>query len=223
MSLYDYFTGQQSWTNYVSNRDLANRFERAITTSQSAQTRALTVQLGSQERALREGLGSLQHETMGNALDDVQYEVQRVGDGIDRLGADFHILMVEVIWKLDLQQSTLASILEAIRAPLDTAAKELRLRAEDAYRNGWYEEALQDLLESEKKNYQDFAAHRCIANISLYHLVNIEKARTYFKKAAKYSRPRDLRQCAEAEFFCGYRRRPSPRQCGRCRSYGCCP
>jgi len=68
LSLYDYFTGQQSWTNYVSNRDLANRFERAITTSQAAQTRALTVQVGSQERALREGLGSLQSE-MGSALD----------------------------------------------------------------------------------------------------------------------------------------------------------
>ena len=202
MSLYDYFTGQQSWTNYVSNRDLANRFERAITTSQSAQTRALTVQVGSQERALREGLGSLQYE-MGSALDDVKYEVQRVGEGIDRLGADFHILMGEVIWKLDIQQATLTSILDAIRAPLDTAAKELRLRAEDAYRNGWHEEALLDLLESEKKNYQDFVAHRCIANIYFYHLVDLEKARTYFKKAAKYSRPRDARQSAEAEFFAG--------------------
>lgn len=202
MSLYDYFTGQQSWTNYVSNRDLANRFERAITTSQAAQTRALTVQVGSQERALRGGLGSLQSE-MGSALDDVQYEVQRVGEGIDRLRADFHILMGEVIWKLDIQQATLTSLLDAIRAPLDTAAKELRFRAEDAYRNGWHEEALQDLLESEKKNYQDFVAHRCIANIYFYHLVDLEKARTYFQKAAKYSRPRDARQSAEAGFFAG--------------------
>ena len=72
----------------------------------------------------------------------MQYEVQRVGEGIDRLRADFHILMGEVIWKLDIQQATLTSILDAIRAPLDTAAKELRLRAEDAYRNGWHEEAL---------------------------------------------------------------------------------
>lgn len=119
-------------------------------------------------------------------MGSVQYEIQRVGDGIDRLGADFHIFMGEVIGKLGIQQSTLTSILEAIRAPLDTAARELRLRAEDAYRNGSNEEALQDLFESEKKNYQDFAAHRCIANIYRYHLVDIENARTYFKKAAKF-------------------------------------
>jgi len=33
MSLYDYFTGQQSWKDHVNNRDLWRRFENALTKS----------------------------------------------------------------------------------------------------------------------------------------------------------------------------------------------
>lgn len=47
---------------------------------------------------------------------------------------------------------------------------------EYAYQNGWYEKALNDFLESERENYQDFAVHRSIANIYLYHLINLPEA-----------------------------------------------
>jgi tetratricopeptide (TPR) repeat protein len=90
-----------------------------------------------------------------------------------------------------------------LQAPLDTAAKELRNRAVYAYQNGWYAEALADFIEAESKNYQDFAVHRSIANIYLYHEVDLPKALEYFGKAAKYARPKDNRQAAEAEYFAG--------------------
>jgi ElaB/YqjD/DUF883 family membrane-anchored ribosome-binding protein len=97
----------------------------------------------------------------------------------------------------------LTSILRTLQAPLDTQAKELRYRAEDSYQNGWYQEALNDFLESEHKNYQDFAVHRSIGNIYLYHLIDLPKALEYFGKASKYAKPRDARQAAEAEYFAG--------------------
>ena len=140
---------------------------------------------------------------MADGVADLRYEIADVSAGIDHLRADFNVMMGDVALKLELQGNTLADMLRTLQAPLDTAARELRARAEDAYRNGWYEEALGDFLQSEGKNYQDFSVHRSIGNICLYHLVDLPKASEYFTKAAKYARPRDPRQAAEAEFFAG--------------------
>jgi len=200
MSLVDYFTGQQSWADYISNRDLGRRFEKSLTKTGDR----LAIQLSRDERntAWAEGLGALESSLTSNNA-ELLYEVQDISAGIDRLNADFHILMGDVVWKLEMQTVTLKNILSTLKAPLDTASKELRARAEDAYLNRWYEEALTDFLQSEQKNYQDFSVHRSIGNIYLYHLVDLPKAVEYFEKAAKYARPRDSRQAAEAEFFTG--------------------
>ena len=109
--------------------------------------------------------------------------------------------MGTVLWKLELQHATLRNILATLQAPLDTQAKELRSRAEDAYANGWYDEALTDLLESEQKNYQDFAVHQAIGNIYLYYRqpADLDKAREYYLKAAKYAAPRSV---PHAAFVC---------------------
>jgi len=75
-------------------------------------------------------------------------------------------------------------------APLDTQAKELRRRAEDAYANGWFEDALEDFLESEKKNKYDFLVHISIGMIYLFQKIDKEKAIEYFEKATKYAKPK---------------------------------
>jgi tetratricopeptide (TPR) repeat protein len=111
--------------------------------------------------------------------------------------------MGDLLWELQLQSGTMQSILEAVQSPLDTAGTELRRRAEEAYRNGWHEEALGDLLESERKNYQDFTVHRLIGNLYLYHLVDLPKALEYLRKAAKYSRPRSTPMAAAAHYCAG--------------------
>jgi len=151
---------------------------------------------------VEKGLGSLER-SVSSGLQDVSYEVQNVSEGIAALKADFNWAMGEVIWQFEQQNRTLQGILNVLQAPLGTAAKELRLRAEDAYRNGWYEEALRDFQVSAEKNYQDFSVHRSLGNIFLYHLVDLDRALLSFQKAAKYARPRDTRQTAEAEYFVG--------------------
>jgi tetratricopeptide (TPR) repeat protein len=200
MSLFDVYMGQQTWTSYVSNRDLAKRFEQSLT--KAGDRMALQLNRGEQGTAVLEGLGAIEN-SLTSEIGDLQYELQNISAGIGGLRADFHILMGDVAWKLERQTATLKEILWTLQAPLDTASKELRARAEDAYRNGWYEEALADFLQSEQKNYQDFAVHRSIGNIHLYHLVDLVKAAEYFQKAAKYARPRDNKQAAEAEYFAG--------------------
>lgn len=104
----------------------------------------------------------------------------------------------EVSYKLDLQNETLQAIKEILEKPLDTQAKELRKRAEFAYLNDWMDEAEVDLLESEKKNYQDFIALHILGNIYYHHRKNHQKALEYYQKAAKYAAPQSKRDTCKA-------------------------
>jgi hypothetical protein len=163
MSLYDYLTGQQSWTSYVNNRDIGRQFEMSPT---KAGNMILRISASDWHKAIAEGLGSITNG-FSDATEHLQYEISNVSAGVEALRADFHVLMGDVIWKLEMQTTVLADMLHALQAPLNTAAKELRQRAEYAYRNGRHEEALKDFSESEKTNYQDFSVHRSLGNIFL--------------------------------------------------------
>lgn len=99
-------------------------------------------------------------------------------------------LLEELTYHLAVQQETLEEIRDVLARPLDTQAKELRLRGEDAYWNGWYDEAEIDMIESLRKNYQDFYVHHLLGNIYCYHKNNFAKASDCYVKAAKYSTPR---------------------------------
>jgi tetratricopeptide (TPR) repeat protein len=203
MALIDVFAGLQTWSDYISSREQIKGFEKALAKTGSAMMR---VEVSRRDLALESGLGALGADIaygMGQLANTIEFGFDRLADGIDKLNADFNLLMGDVIWKLETQNKTLISMLEMLQAPLDTAAKELRRRAEYAYQNGWYVKALDDFLESERKNYQDFAVHRSIANIYLYHLIDLPKALEYFRNTAMYAKPRDARQSAEAHYFAG--------------------
>jgi len=162
--------------------------------------------------ALDQGFGTLvaSREEMIDVMEigfgAISYELERVSAGIEALRADFNWAMAGVLWKLEMQHETLRDILTTLQAPLDTQAKELRKRAEDAYLNGWYDEALTDFLESERKNYQDFAVHQAIGNIYLYHRqpADLDKAQEYYKKAGKYAIPRSVYHAALAYLHAGF-------------------
>ena len=123
---------------------------------------------------------------------------------MESLKADFNLLLGDIVWRLEMQQESLTSLLEEIRlAEFEREARAYRTRAERAYLNGWYEEALGDFLEAEKRNYPDYTVHRSIAQIYLYQIINLPKALEYFLKAAKYALPSDQKQAAEAHYFAG--------------------
>lgn len=203
MGFFDVCMGFQTYSDYISNQEIIQGFEKALAKTGKAQV-GLTP--NDYKIALLSGLGAL-GENITRGMDALQNTIglgfEQLTDGIDKLNADFNFLMGEMIWKQEIQNKTLVSILQTLQAPLDTVSKELRRRAEYAYQNGWYEEALNDFLESEHKNYQDFMVHRSIANIYLYHIIDLTKAYEYFFKAAKYAKPRDARQAAEAHYFAG--------------------
>lgn len=129
-------------------------------------------------------------ERIPEGIDNVAYGVERVEEGIYGLKAAFEWGISEVVWQIEQNRHVLQGILAVLMAPLDTQAKELRRRAEDAYTNGWFEDALEDFLESEKKNKYDFIVHISIGMIYLFQKINKENALEYFDKAIKYAKPK---------------------------------
>jgi len=113
-----------------------------------------------------------------------------INEGLQGLQSAFEWGISEVVWQLEQNRVVLKEILEILMAPLDTQAKELKRRAEDAYANGWYDDALEDFLESEKINKYDFSVHISIGLINLFHLIDKKQSLKYFEKAIKYAKPK---------------------------------
>ncbi|MEP7272707.1 MAG: hypothetical protein ABI882_14485 [Acidobacteriota bacterium] len=125
-------------------------------------------------------------------------------EALESGGDDFDIVGGDALWRSELTQETINDLLEEVRLPeFEREARAFRTRAERAYLNGWYEEALTDFLEAAKRNYPDYSVHRSIACLYLYHIIDLPGSLEYFRKAAKYSRPSNTRQCAEAHYFAG--------------------
>jgi tetratricopeptide (TPR) repeat protein len=129
-------------------------------------------------------------ERLNQGIDKVAYNIERVNEGIDSLRSAFEWGLGAIIWKLEQQTEILQKILEVLQAPLETEALELRRRAENAYNNGWIDEAIQDFLESEKKNIYDFTIHMSLGLIFFQHKNNPKAALEYFEKAVKYAKPK---------------------------------
>jgi tetratricopeptide (TPR) repeat protein len=200
MGLLDVYDGRETWAEYLRGHEPP---------APSEIVGAVKVGLSPRdyELALESGLGALAAVAGGGQEESecsVELNVERLAGGIERLNADFNLLLGDLIWKCEMREEALNHLLEEIRlAEFEREARAYRSRAERAYLNGWYEEALGDFLEAEKRNYPDYAVHRSIASIYLYHLIDLPRALTYFRQAAKYARPSDVRQSAEAHYFAG--------------------
>jgi len=129
-------------------------------------------------------------ERIASGIDNMAYGIERLAEGLESLASAFDWAFSEMLWHLEQQRAVLDEILRTLQAPLDTQARELRRRAEDAYRNGWIDDALEDFLESERRNRYDFAIHQSLGSIYLFHKRDPEKALEYFEKAVKYAAPK---------------------------------
>lgn len=128
-------------------------------------------------------------ERIAKGIDSILIEAERISEGLEGIKAVFDWGFSEIVWQLEQERELLVSIKKVLEAPLNTQAKELRKRAEEAYKNGWMQDALEDFLESAKKNRYDFIVHQYLGNIYLFEAKNPEKALEYYEKAEKYSIP----------------------------------
>ncbi|MBI3947572.1 MAG: tetratricopeptide repeat protein [Armatimonadetes bacterium] len=217
MSLWNELLAGETAAQAARSHLLAERIGSAVAHSRSSAP--VTVDLSGIGSAIQGGLGNIASgmgdmadgvrdlaAATGRGLGQLSYQIDGLGSGIDQLNADFNVAIGDVIWKLQQHSDQLASILDTLRAPVGTEAYEYRQRGEDAYQNGWYEEAITDLRRSAELNYRDFAVHRTIGNIFFYHATPpaFSDAREAYERAAKYARPRDARQAAEAHLFAAF-------------------
>ncbi len=122
--------------------------------------------------------------------DKIDIETREITEGFQELQATFDWGFTELIWQIEQEREVLKDILKVLQAPLDTQAKELKKRAEYAYRNGWIDDALKDFLESEKKNRYDFTIYQNLGNIYLFEKKDPDIALEYYEKAVKYATPK---------------------------------
>jgi tetratricopeptide (TPR) repeat protein/putative NADH-flavin reductase len=166
---------------------------------------AVWVNPAEQRLAREAGLGALSLRlglAAGAMTAKIELAVETLAGGLAALKADFNLLLGDLVWKCEMHRQSLTELLQEIRlAEFEREARAYRLRAERAYLNGWYEEALADFLEAARRNYPDYAVHRSIGHIYFYHLPDLPKALEAFRKAAKYAEPGDPKQAAEAHYF----------------------
>jgi len=206
MSWLDVYEGRIAWADYLrQQKRLGDSGGGAADLRQTNATLKLSLSKQEHRAALTGGLGALRQSVRADvrgALQTMEFNLETLAGGVAQLSADFTPLLGDIVWKLEMQRSAMLDVLQEIRlAEFEREARAFRTRAERAYQNGWYEEALRDFLKAEKRNYPDYVVLRSIANIYLYHSINLPKALAYFRKAAKYARPSDAQQAAEAHYF----------------------
>lgn len=208
MNLLDIYQGRETWEEWLRRAAPLLRGEaNSRTVSEAAEGNPaipLVMSLADAQRATDAGLGAVGFAAPESDEPQVRLEPEekQLAGGIAPLNADFHLLLGDLIWRSEMQQEQWRDLLHEVRlAEFEREARAFRQRAERAYLHGWYEEALRDFLAAEQRNYPDFVVLRSIAQIYLYHLVNLPRAYEYFGKAAKYARPVNQGQAAEAEFL----------------------
>ena len=208
----NYSRSVMKWEQYLQ----VNSFPEDINKSLKQHSNSISFSISNASQEIIDSNIANQEEitrVLQHGFGDIVDSIDRVGEGVESLHADFNFAMGEVLWKLELVQGTLTGILQEVRlAEFEREARSFRERAEDAYKNGWYKESLSDFLEAEKRNYQDFAVLFSIANIYLYHSTeyeddykepSLEKALTYYLKSAKYSAPKSKKHAAKSYLFSG--------------------
>ncbi len=175
----------ENWEVIHPRRWIATTDRAKVADFLSAQTRKITEgQLKAADRII------VSQSRIADKIDDAILATGDIVEGLVELQATFEWGFTELIWQIEQEREVLKDILEVLQAPLDTQAKELKKRAEYAYKNRWIDDAFEDFLESEKKNRYDFTIHQNLGNIYLFEKKNPEKALEYYEKAVKYATPK---------------------------------
>src|SRR5262245_60453347 len=124
MGLLDVYQGRQSWTDFVSGQMAFTALEGVLPRLSAAdsadQSKELDIGLSAAERqvALDSGLGALSPERLARARDHsvrLGVGLEKLAGGLERLKADFNLLLADIAWRLEMQQETSANILEELR------------------------------------------------------------------------------------------------------------
>lgn len=181
-------------TNKLTSRERRNEYYQSIQLGEDVKTqinainRQTKVMIATQLASTNTIVAS--KERIAEGLDVVSCGISNVENGLHDLKSAFEWGISEVVWQIEQNRCVLKDILSILMAPLDNQAKERRKRAEEAYSNGWIDDAEEEFLEAAKLNKFDFAIHISLGLIYLFQKIDKEKALSCFEKAAKYAKPK---------------------------------
>ena len=127
-------------------------------------------------------------ERKEDAIQDIEYDIKGIGQGMRGLKAAFEWGISDVVWLIEKDTEALKEIMRIIRGVSDKQIDMLRDKAEDAYANGKMDSALTYFTELEPHTMSDFSLCISLGMIHLFHKLEKEKALEYFEKAVKYAR-----------------------------------
>ena len=124
----------------------------------------------------------------------------------ENLRSSFDWAMGSVIWKLELLRPGLLELVGPARAKTNPAAMETRARAERAYLNGGYAEALKGYQSIETAYSEDFTLFLTLGHLQLYHQhpPELDRAASYYLKAASLAGSRAPMYAGRALLFAAF-------------------
>src|SRR5689334_11418001 len=113
MGLSAVYLGEQTWENYLTDRARFAGFEKAVEQQtagfEDAHSRAGAMQFLLNESdyqiALESGFGAIAGSAAIESQDSafsIELVIANLAAGLDRLNADFNLLLGDIIWKLEM-------------------------------------------------------------------------------------------------------------------------
>ncbi len=139
----------------------------------------------------------------------VSYTLSRLTGGIAQLGVDFDWAMGGALWKLDLTQSThdpLQTLLAELEHTLEEPHRACYHRAQHAYLDGRYDEALNDLHTLAQHEIAHFGIYQTLGHIALYYQqpASLNTACHAYLKAARCAEQRSPACAALAYLYAAF-------------------
>lgn len=114
-------------------------------------------------------------------------------DGFDTLAQEFHWGFARLAHQMELNRevylktlSAVRALLDAVRHPRKTAAREFREDADRALRNGWWDRAVANLQGGTENWHEDFLTHYDLARVLWFQYGRWEEGMEHFRHAATY-------------------------------------
>ena len=127
-------------------------------------------------------------ERRDDVIQDIEYDIKSVGQGMRGLKAAFEWGISDVVWLIESDTEALKEIVKNSSGVSDKQIDTLRDKAKEAYATGRMDDALVYFAELEPFTTKDFSACISLGMIYLFHKIDKEKALEYFEKAVKKAR-----------------------------------
>jgi formylglycine-generating enzyme required for sulfatase activity/tetratricopeptide (TPR) repeat protein len=186
--------------NFVSDVSSATRNAgRAVSMEISRQTREV---IASNEAMARDNIRAIESNTdaINTGFDRLSYGIDNISSGISDLNATFHWGFGEAIASLGHMNDALSELIKIAKSPIQTVAFNHFEIARDAYRQGLYQEALDELEKAIAGDHTsagyklEWRFHQMKGTLQLgfvgadMSLVDLAKAEASFLQAARYGK-----------------------------------